>query len=161
MTRYVARGASGDVASDRRVSPDAWARGLRRTYGRLAGAGVPVVAIRGTPYPGFDVPACLSRRAAGLPMADACEYDRADALHGAARAAQLTAVRDVAARGLPIAAIDLADEVCAAPRCGVVRDGRVVFTDDNHLTASFTHAAAGAVGARLDAVLAPMGVRLP
>ena len=160
---YVTRDAepSSDRAPDGRVSPIAWGRGLRRTYARLAGAGVPVVAIRGTPYPGFDVPACLSRRAARLLMADACEYDRDRALHGAARAAQVSAVRDVAARGLPIAAIDVADEVCAAPRCGVLRDGRVVFTDGNHLAASFTRATAGALGARLDAALTPIGVRLP
>jgi hypothetical protein len=160
---YVTRDAepSGDRASDGRVSPTAWGRGLRRTYARLAGAGVPVVAIRGTPYPGFDVPACLSRRAARLPMADGCVYDRDRALHGPARAAQRSAADEVAARGLPVAAIDLADEVCAAARCEVLRDGRVVFTDGNHLTASFTRSAAGALGARLDAALAPMGVRLP
>jgi peptidoglycan/LPS O-acetylase OafA/YrhL len=160
---YVTRDAESadDRAADGRVSPVAWGRGLRRTYARLAGAGVPVVAIRGTPYPGFDVPACLSRRAAGLLMADACEYDRNEALHGAARDVQWSVVRDVAARGLPVAAIDLADEVCAAARCGVVRDGRVAFTDGNHLAASFTRAAAGALGARLDEALAPMGVRLP
>jgi hypothetical protein len=160
---YVTRDAeaAGDAAVDGRVSAAAWGRGLRRTYARLGAAGVPVVAIRGTPYPGFDVPACLSRRSAGLPMADACEYDRDDALHGAARAVQLAAVRDVAARGLPVAAIDLADEVCAAERCGGLRDGLVVFTDGNHLAASFTRAAAGTLGARLDAALAPMGVRLP
>ena len=94
-------------------------------------------------------------------MADACEYDRGEALHAAARAAQVAAVRDVSGRGLPVAAIDLADEVCAAPQCGVLRRGRVVFTDGNHLTASFTRSAAGTLGARLDAALAPMGVRLP
>jgi hypothetical protein len=152
---------SAGRTADGQVSPAAWERGLRRTYARLSGAGIPVVAIRGTPRPGFDVPACLSRRAADLPFARACEYERADALHGAARDAQLSAARDVAARGLPVATIDLADQVCASARCGVVRDGRVVFTDDNHLTASFTGATAEVFGARLDAALAPIGVRLP
>ena len=160
---YVMRegGLSRPGAMEGRVTPAAWGRGLQRTYMRLAGAGVPVVAIRGTPYPGFDVPACLSRRAACLPMSDACTYDRDDALHGAARTALLSAVRDVAARGLPVAAIDLADEVCATQQCGVVRNGRVVFTDGNHLTAGFTRAAAVTLGVRLDAALATMGVRLP
>ena len=143
------------------VSPDAWELGLRRTYTRLASAGVPVVAMRGTPRPGFDVPACLSRRAAGLPMATGCAYVRDEALHLAARAAHRSAVRQVAARGLPVAAIDMAGEVCAAERCGVMRDGRVVFTDGNHLTAGFTRSVSGEVGARLDAALAPFGVRLP
>ena len=154
---YVAR--EGEP-SDGRVSPAAWGRGLRRTYTRLAEAGVPVVAIRGTPRTGFDVPACLSRRAAGLPMARPCVYELDDALHLSARAEHRSAVRDVAARGLPVAGIDLADEVCSAPRCAVVRDGLVVFTDNNHLTASFTRTEAGNLGARIDAALAPMGVRL-
>jgi peptidoglycan/LPS O-acetylase OafA/YrhL len=160
---YVARDAesSGGRAFEGRVPAEAWRRGLRRTYARLAGAGVPVAAIRGTPYPGFDVPECLSRRAAGLPMAGDCAYVRDEALHAAARAAHRSAVRDVAARGLPVVAIDMSDAVCATHRCGVVRDGRVVFTDDNHLTAAFTRAAAPVLGARLDAALAPVGARLP
>jgi hypothetical protein len=152
---------SAGRTSDGRVSPDAWERGLRRTYTQLAGAGIPVVAIRGTPRPGFDVPACLSRRAANLPFAGECAYDRDEALHGAARDAQLVAARAVAARRLPVTTIDLADEVCGAPRCGVVRDGVVVFTDDNHLTASFTRGESPVFGARLDAALLPLGVQLP
>ena len=94
-------------------------------------------------------------------MAGPCEYERDEALHYAARTAQAAAVRAVAARGLPVTAIDLTDAVCATSRCGVARRGVVVFTDDNHLTASFTRAAAGALGARLDAALARMGLRLP
>jgi peptidoglycan/LPS O-acetylase OafA/YrhL len=160
---YVTRDAtpSADEATDGRISPAAWGRGLRRTYTRLADAGVPVVAIRGTPYPGFDVPACLSRRAARLPMADACGYDRNEALHASARAVQLDVVREISARGLAVTAVDLADEVCAASACGVMRDGRVVFTDGNHLTASFTRSAANGLGTRLDAALSSMGMRLP
>ena len=94
-------------------------------------------------------------------MAGACEYERDEALHYAARDAQLSAARDVASRGLRVTTIDMVDEVCPTPRCGVVRDGVVQFTDDNHLTASFARGAASALGARLDAALAPLGVALP
>ena len=55
----------------------------------------------------------------------------------------------------------MTDVVCPTASCGVVRDGRVVFTDDNHLTAGFTRAAADVVGARMDRALASLGVRLP
>jgi peptidoglycan/LPS O-acetylase OafA/YrhL len=158
---YVARDGDAIRASEGRVSPSAWGRGLRRTYARLAGAGVPVVVIRGTPQPHFDVPTCLSRRADALPFARPCVYARDAALHRAARAAQLAAVRDVAARGLPVRAIDMTDQVCPTASCGVVRQGRVVFTDDNHLAASFTRSLAGVLGARLDRAVAPLGVRLP
>jgi hypothetical protein len=76
-----------------RVSAAAWGRGLRRTYARLAAAGIPTVVIRGTPRAGFDVPACLSRRAAGVPFAGDCTYDRAGAFVPAAVAAQTAAAR--------------------------------------------------------------------
>ncbi|MDF1506421.1 SGNH hydrolase domain-containing protein, partial [Roseisolibacter sp. H3M3-2] len=57
-----------------RVSADAWRRGLRRTYARLAAAGIPAAAMRDTPDLPFDAPGCLSRRAAGLPLAGDCTY---------------------------------------------------------------------------------------
>jgi peptidoglycan/LPS O-acetylase OafA/YrhL len=136
------------TGSDWQVTPEMWRRGLRRTYERLAAAGLPVVAIRGTPRTWFDVPACLSRRAAGLPFAPQCTYSRARALAPAALAAQAAA-----ARGLPIRFVDMNDQICATSECGVVRNGVVVFTDDNHLTASFSRSVAPVLGARLDEAL--------
>ncbi len=157
---YVARGQEGR-AERSRISPEAWGRGLRRTYGRLAVAGVPVVAIRGTPQAGFDGPACLSRRADRLPLAAPCTFARDEGLHAAARAAQDAAVRDAAGRGLRVRAVDMADVVCPTARCGVVQGGRVVYTDDNHLAASFTRSVAPMLGARLDGAARALGVRLP
>lgn len=151
----VPAGRSGHVA------PDAWRRGLGRTYARIASAGIPVVALRGTPFPAFDVPACLSRRAATGGASDDCSYRRDDAVHVGARAAHAAAVRDAAARRLPVAAVDMSDRVCPAARCGVERAGVVVFTDDNHLTARFTRGEAPVLGARVDAALRGMGARLP
>jgi peptidoglycan/LPS O-acetylase OafA/YrhL len=139
----------------------AWERGLTRTYTRLAAAGVPVVALRGTPTPGFDAPACLSRRAAGLPGAGACTYALAGARHAAAAAAQDAAVRAAAGRGLPVRLVDMGDRVCASARCAVARGGVVVFTDDNHLTAAFARGEAPVLGARMDAALASVRRRAP
>jgi hypothetical protein len=45
------------------------------------------------------------------------------------------------------------DQICATKRCGVVQNGVIVFTDDNHLTASFTRSVAPVLDARLDAAL--------
>jgi hypothetical protein len=133
-----------------------WRRGLRRPYARLSAAGVPVVAIRGTPRTWFDVPGCLSRRAAGLPLAGECAYERHRSLSGVAAAAQ-----DDAARGLGVRVVDMNDRICPARRCGVVRDGVIVFTDDNHLTASFSRSTAPVLGARVAAAAAQLGARLP
>ena len=126
-----------------------WRAGLRRTYARLAATGIPVVVIRGTPRTWFDVPACLSRRAARLPMARDCTYDRGASLSPVARRAQ-----DDAASGLPIRFVDMNDVICSSPRCDVVRNGVIVFTDDNHLTASFSKSVSRELAGRLQSAIA-------
>jgi hypothetical protein len=147
---------SGGARSDWQVTPATWRAGLRHTYSRLAAAGIPVVAVRGTPRTWFNVPSCLSRRAAGLPFSPPCTYERATSLSRVAYVAQ-----SEAARGLPVRFVDMNDQICATARCGVVRDGVVVFTDDNHLTASFSRSVAPAFGARVRAAVAALGGRLP
>jgi len=129
---------------DWQVTPEMWRRGLRRTYERLVAAGIPVIAIRDVPRTGFDAPACLSRRAAALPFARECVYARRSSLVPRAIEAQ-----DAAARGLPVHVIDMNDQVCATARCPVVQRGVIVFTDDNHLTASFSRSVAPTLGERI------------
>jgi hypothetical protein len=131
------------------VTPAMWERGLRRTYSRLAKANVPVVAIRGTPRTYFDVPMCLSRRAAGLPFAGDCTYSRNGALIPEARAAQTRA-----ARGLRVQFVDMLDAVCNTPRCQATRGRMVIFTDDNHLTATFSRSVGPLLGERIASALA-------
>jgi hypothetical protein len=72
-------------------------------------------------------------------------------LSGAAIAAQSNA-----ARGLPVRFIDMNDQICSTPSCGVIRNGVVVFTDDNHLTASFSRSVAPVLGDRLVAAVGPL-----
>lgn len=135
------------------VTPDGWRRGLRRTYARLAAAGITTIVLRDTPTIPFDAPACLSRRAAQLPLSTSCAYARRDALSPAGRAAQ-----DVAARGLPVQFVDMNDQVCATSTCGVLRDGLIVFTDDDHLTATFSRSLAPVLGARIASSLGARAV---
>jgi SGNH domain (fused to AT3 domains) len=135
-------------AEDWQVAPAMWERGLRRTYARLTAAGIRTIVLRDVPRTGFDVPACLSRRAARLPLARDCTYDRASSISRVAIAAQ-----DAAARGLPVHLLDMNDRICDAPRCAVVRNGAVVFTDDNHLTATFSRTLAPALGERIAAAM--------
>lgn len=129
------------------VSMDEWRVGLRRTFERFDQAGIKVIVMRGTPRTPFDPPVCLSRRAAKLPFARACVYDRARAFSPPAIQAQ-----NEAARGLNVSFIDMNDQICATPRCAVVKQGTILFTDDNHLTASFTRSAAPVLGVRLAAL---------
>ena len=146
----------GESPSEWQVTPDVWQGGLRRTYEEFSAARIPTVALRGTPRTWFDVPACLSRRAARLPFAGDCTYERSKALSPVATRAQ-----DAAVRGLAVSLVDMNDQICAAPRCSVIRNGVVMFTDDNHLTASFTRSLAPVLGQRLDAAFSRLGARLP
>ena len=134
---------------DWQVTPEMWRRGLRRTYERLVAAGIPTIAMRDVPRTGFDVPACLSRRAAALPFAHECVYERRSSLVPRAIEAQ-----DAAARGLPVHLISMNDQVCATALCPVVQRGVVVFTDDNHLTSSFARSVAPVLGERIAQAMA-------
>ncbi len=140
------------MSADYHVDEFAWTVGLRRTYARLADAGIPVIVIRGTPRVPFDVPTCLSRRAANLPLASDCSFTPDRDFQARARAAQ-----DRAALGLDVRFVDFNDLVCNGTRCATDRGGLVVFTDDNHLTASFSRSLAPTVGARIGAALAGAG----
>jgi peptidoglycan/LPS O-acetylase OafA/YrhL len=127
-----------------------WRVGLRRTYSRLSRAGINTIVMRDVPETGFDVPSCLSARAAGSPFrAHSCAYDLRKALHPDAIAAQ-----DAAARGLPhLAMVSMVDRVCSAATCPVVQRGNIVYKDDDHLTVAFSRAEAPVLGLRLEAAL--------
>ena len=71
--------------------------------------------------------------------------ERANALVPAAVAAQTEA-----ARGLKVALVDMNDQFCHTPRCDVRQNGLVMFTDDNHLTATFSRSLSQVFGARVE-----------
>jgi peptidoglycan/LPS O-acetylase OafA/YrhL len=134
-------------SSSWQVTPAQWEAGLRRTYQRLTRAGIQVIVMRDVPQMPFDVPQCLSRRAAGLPFAQSCSYERAKAIHPIGIAAQSRA-----ARGLPVSFIDMNDVICRGPRCSPIQGGLVMYTDDNHITASYSRSVGDILGARIVAV---------
>jgi hypothetical protein len=133
-----------------RISESVWVEGLRRTYARLEKMGIDVVVLRDVPLVPFDVPSCLSRRAARLPMATDCRFAPDQAFIARARRAQ-----DRAARGLRVDFIDMNDQVCkpGSARCETERGGMVLYTDDDHLSASFSRSLGLVLGERLDAAL--------
>ncbi|HEV8358022.1 MAG TPA: acyltransferase family protein, partial [Gemmatimonadales bacterium] len=105
-----------------RLPESVWTEGLRRTYARLDRMGIEALVIRDVPWVPFDVPSCLSRRAARLPRATDCRFAPDQAFIARARRAQ-----DRAARGLRVGFIDMNGQVCGASsaRCGTERDRMV------------------------------------
>jgi hypothetical protein len=131
-----------------------WTEGLRRTYARIDSLGIDVIVMRALPWVPFDVPSCLSRRAAGLPFSPRCEFEPEGAFIAMARRAQ-----DEAARGLPVRFVDLNDRVCGAAlgRCVTERGGMILYTDDNHITRALSRSMAPELGERLAAALGGPG----
>lgn len=127
-----------------------WTEGLRRTYARFERRGIEVIVFPGLPWVPFDVPSCLSRRAARLPLATDCRFAPDREFMARTRRAQ-----DQVARGLKVRFVDMNDQVCevSAARCETERGGVVLYTDDNHLSRSFSRALGGVLGERVDAAL--------
>jgi peptidoglycan/LPS O-acetylase OafA/YrhL len=121
----------GDRDDAEHVAVATWQKGLASVVARLIAAHAQVAWIADTPRPGpgDDVPVCLSRSEAALLGTRDCTFDRDD--RGFVRAG-IAAVTAAGGR-----AIDLADHICTSSRCEVERDGVVIYTDTNHLTASF------------------------
>ena len=132
-----------------RLPESVWTEGLRRTYARLTRMGIQVIVMRDVPWAPFDVPSCLSRRAAGLPLATDCRFAPNRGFMARAQRAQ-----DRAGRGLPVSFVDMNDQICGSGRrCATEREGMVLYTDDDHISRTFSHALGPVLGERVDAAL--------
>ncbi len=106
----------------------------RRTLQQISSAAISVVVMLDPPLPGFDVPTCHARsiRHAWYP-GGGCTFERSRAFVPEAYAAQRSAAAGLA----DVHFIDLVDRLCGAQTCRTERDGRPVYRDRNHLTATF------------------------
>jgi hypothetical protein len=108
----------------------AWAQGaaVARMLGRVPGH---KVVIADVPYPGQDVPTCLSDNIKDI-------RECAVPTHGRVSGGSPQRER-VAARLSDGTLIDFGDVLCGGPgSCPVVRHDRIIFRDDHHLTATFS-----------------------
>jgi peptidoglycan/LPS O-acetylase OafA/YrhL len=112
------------------VSPEPWRWGTRRTFAALAAASVEVAAMRDTPIAGFDIPTCLAHSRRLDRAGYACNMERTDALDPAIFEAEKAAARGLANVHL----LDLTGQFCGDDTCWAVREGEVMYRDNNHLT---------------------------
>lgn len=115
-------------------------------FERLLDAGIGVVAIRDTPWMGRDIPNCVFARRYG--DAGACGKARGEVLDDAGLPAQLAR--------LPagVAYVDMTDAVCEAGRCGVLREGMLIYRDRHHLSATYAAHIGPLLAERMEAALA-------
>jgi hypothetical protein len=129
------------------LGPDDWWRGMARMVGILDDAGIPVLVLGDTPWPGFDVPQCLSRAAwrSEVPADKACRFvaDRSENIAEDVRSAEVVAsfprARFLATREL----------VCPTTPCSPIRDHTVMYHDHSHLSSTFSRALATPVDSYL------------
>ena len=124
--------------------------GLRRTLASLSSLGVPIVVLRDTPLPPFDMATCVLRNLMHLLNAlPTCDFPAAAALNESAFAAQRAA-----GDGLRnIYFLDLSDLFCPGRSCPAMQNGLLVYRDDNHLNGRFSETLAPSVQTRLFALL--------
>ncbi|HSK58961.1 MAG TPA: SGNH hydrolase domain-containing protein, partial [Actinomycetospora sp.] len=113
-------------------------------WNQLAGAGVPVLAVRDNPRFDYAPPSCIDTFGRG---AGECDVPRADLYP---EGVELPV-------GTPptVSLLDLSDVMCLPTVCPPEIGRVVVYLDDNHLTATFAASLAPVVGPRVAALIGP------
>lgn len=133
---------------DPTVQRDDWVEGLDALYDRLP-ATSRIVTLADSPEFESSPVLCLS---AHLDDADRCAVPRSEAFNPAIRAAQ----QDVAdERGGVV--VDLSDYFCDATSCPAIIGATLVYSDEHHVTATFSRSLAGVLEERLRPLLAGVG----
>jgi peptidoglycan/LPS O-acetylase OafA/YrhL len=135
-TRWFPTIDAGDDSPERQG--DAMARLIERIPGRVA-------ILVDTPRSAVDVPACLAQHRAAI---EACTTRRADAFTWRHRRREREAARETGAT-----LVDLSDQMCPTDPCPPIIDGRIVYRDHHHLTATFAATLAPALDAELEPLL--------
>jgi peptidoglycan/LPS O-acetylase OafA/YrhL len=150
MSSYNGATVRGDMLTPSLMPVDDVRAGTRSTLLKLSAAGLRVVVLRDSPLPPFEVPACLGRAIGrARSMADLCEFDAPRALNAAAFEAERAA-----GEGLSnVYYLDMNDLICPGASCPAVRNGRIVYRDENHLVGSYAESLAGELATRLSRVL--------
>ncbi|MFI7607507.1 acyltransferase family protein [Micromonospora sp. NPDC049366] len=106
---------------------------MRDTWTRYADTGLRTLVIRDVPYPGIDIPECVSKNPRKLTR---CAVPREEAL-------QLSGAQVEAAKGVKgIRLLDFTDAICPAQRCAPVIGGVLIYRDQGHLTATYARSMA-------------------
>jgi hypothetical protein len=115
------------------------------TLNRLKALHVPIVYLRDSPYPGKDIPDCVS----GMPIgSDKCDFPRADTLFPDAMA---DLIQDGERPGVFV--LDFTDALCPYEMCQPVIDGILVYYDHSHLTATASRALAPRMAKQLQRLI--------
>ena len=113
-----------------------------RTLDELRTVGVPIAYIRDTPFPGKDIPNCIS---AHLNDWLRCAFPRSSALR-----TDPVEEQSLVGHEQHLNVLDFTNYLCPHPTCRAAESGTLFYRDDTHLTASLARIMEPALAARLD-----------
>ena len=119
-----------------------WTEGTARVLDKISGSVGHIFVLRGTPSLPFDGPDCLARHAGKAGECTAIYKDE--------HAEQVFAwVSAAVSRYGNASMADFNDLICPGSVCHAALDGRIVFRDSQHMTASYADSLGDRVAARL------------
>lgn len=117
---------------------------------QLRTLGIPIAYVRDTPWPGIDIPVCMS---ASMDDWSACAFPRDRAM--ATDPVQLQSLRGNEDQ---VTILDFTSYLCPDAMCPAARSGTLFYRDDSHITATLARVLAPAFAKALDdAGIAPTG----
>jgi peptidoglycan/LPS O-acetylase OafA/YrhL len=124
-------------SASQHVDPAQWRTATARTADRLAGLGAHQLWIRDTPSPGFNSPRCLARAQwqGRVNFLELCAFDRDMVM--AQTGAIFEAERSALAGRPDVRWLDLTTEICPEKHCTTLRAGHPLYSDGNHVAASW------------------------
>lgn len=143
MSNKISRGVRGLSLPETAVR---FQQGYADALRPLVQAELPVIGIRDTPSPGFDVPKCLAEHAEDYSQ---CDGTRADWLPSEPL---FEAVAALPSNRMKV--IDLTDYICDGDTCSAAVGGVPVYFDVSHLTATYAKTLAPYLSAEIKKALA-------
>ena len=95
----------------------------------LQSMGISPIVITDTPYPGQDVPTCLSQALSNVPS---CTFTRAKGIRESRQQTNIAVAVDNGAQYL-----DISNWVCAVDTCPVISGNLLMYRDSNHITTTY------------------------
>ncbi|MGH9522222.1 MAG: acyltransferase family protein [Terriglobales bacterium] len=140
----------GDRGDKPRITHASWRDGTRHTLEMFSAAHIPVVLIRDVRFSRLDIPICVARaRAHHWYSEQSCQLNANNPTNLEMFAADKAAVSGLSG----VKYIDFTDDLCHGGTCPVVKDGQLVYRDDNHLTGTFAGTLAGELARQVSLML--------
>lgn len=118
--------------------------GYLRAFQEIASAGIPVLALRDTPWVGIDGPGCVAEHGAQSPR---CAVPRDELLD------PVSPLDAVAQSTDGVFALDVDDILCPDGTCPLAQGNRIVYRDKHHLTNTYAVTVAPVLEERMRAPL--------